>query len=446
MFPSAAISRRNLLQFAAASYLTSSLPSSSGLAQEEPKPEPTDLIQRCRYVATELMQPTAAQMQQGLELHEDALVFDAYGFAPRAAIDGTAFQAAVDAGATEEELTDLREEMMMTRFATDASERAEFLRAMHAAGVTGIFQNCGEEGNAPLRLIKRLSRFQHAIDEMQQDLVKALHPQQVEELKKQKKLCLAFTTNGVPLRQQWSNERDELRLVKYFRQLGVRMMHLTYNRRNPLGDGCGEPNDGGVSEFGRTAIAELNRLGIIVDVAHSGWRTSREAAQVSKRPVVASHTTCAGLYSHFRGKPDQTVRAICESGGYIGICCIPRFLGGKGNIVDFFNHIDYALKTFGPDHVAIGTDVAYVSQNDALERSKIKPRSSDRRIDRTSWEHLWPKDDFATSQEATQSLAWTNWPLFTVGMLQRGHSEMTIRKVLGLNVLRVWRDHDQPLG
>ena len=77
------------------------------------------------------------------------------------------------------------------------------------------------------------------------------------------------------------------------------MVHLTYNRRNPLGDGCGEPNDGGLSDFGRAAIAELNRLGVIVDVAHSGWRTSREAARASTRPMVASHTVCNGVHEHF---------------------------------------------------------------------------------------------------------------------------------------------------
>ena len=62
------------------------------------------------------------------------------------------------------------------------------------------------------------------------------------------------------------------------------MMHLTYNRRNPLGDGCGEPADGGLSDFGRAAIAEMNRVGVIVDVAHSGWRTSLEAAKASTQP------------------------------------------------------------------------------------------------------------------------------------------------------------------
>jgi membrane dipeptidase len=179
-----------------------------------------------------------------------------------------------------------------------------------------------------------------------------------------------------------------------------------------------------------------------VDVAHSGWRTSLEGAKASKRPMVASHTTCAGLYKHFRGKPDETIRAICDTGGLIGICCIPRFLGGAGDIGAFLDHIDYAVKKFGADHVAIGPDISYTSRNDAAERAKVRAGADGRSPLAGSgprWEHLWPVDDFRQSPQAVQSIAWTNWPLFTVGMVQRGHSDETIRKILGENALRVAR-------
>ena len=86
--------------------------------------------------------------------------------------------------------------------------------------------------------------------------------------------------------------------------------------------------------------------------------------------MVASHTTCAGLYKHFRGKPDDTVRAICDTGGLIGICCIPNFLGGSGDIAALLDHIDYAVKRFGAEHVAIGTDVAHTSQYAAAPEAK----------------------------------------------------------------------------
>lgn len=402
-----------------------------------------ETIQKARQVALAILSPRTVDVQHGLELHANSVVFDSYGFAPRAALDGGAFRETMLAGASDAELIDLREEMSMTRAATDEIERREFLEAFESAGVTCIFQNTGEEGNDPLQLLKRLSRFTFLTDRLQEVCPKAIAPDDVLSAKKERRFCLAFTTNGVPLRHQWESTRDELRHVRLFLQLGVQMMHLTYNRRNPLGDGCGEPNDGGLSDFGHIAISELNRLGIIVDTAHSGWRTSLEAAKASNKPVVASHTACAALHKHYRGKPDETIRAICDGGGLIGICCIPRFLGGKGDIVAFLDHLDYAIMTFGPDHVAIGTDIAYTSRNDKAERDKIGINADGRAPSTTGrrWEHLWPEFEFEPSPEATRSLAWTNWPIFTVGLVQRGHSDDVIQKVLGQNLLRVWRDN-----
>ncbi|SIO47105.1 membrane dipeptidase [Singulisphaera sp. GP187] len=440
-------SRRQFLHAAAAASLAGRLGVRSARAAElgvdtGPFATANETIRAARRGALAILKPNEADLKRGLELHADALVFESYGFAPRGALDGASFAKAIEDKASDSELIDLREEMMMTRCATDAVERREFFEAFEAAGVTCIFQNSGEEGNDPLRLLKRLARFTFTTDTLRNELFKAVAPDEVVAAKQSGRRCLAFTTNGVPLPQRWESERDELQMLRIFRDLGVQMMHLTYNRRNPLGDGAGEPNDGGLSDFGRTAIAEMNRLGVIVDVAHSGWRTSLEAAKASAKPMVASHTTCGGLYKHFRGKPDDVARAICDTGGLIGICCIPRFLGGSGDIAAFLDHVDYAVKTFGADHVAIGTDVAYFSRNDGPERAKLPKGPGGRSplaLAGARWEHLWPKDDFRESPQGIQSLAWTNWPLFTVGLVQRGHSDETIRKILGLNVLRVWK-------
>ena len=397
-------------------------------------------IREARELALSLLKPSARDLARGLELHADALVVDAYGFAPRAAVDGLKFKEAVEAGVSEAELVDLREDMSMTRWATDTVERNEFLDAMRAAGVTCIFQNAGEEGSDPLRLIKRLARFTYATDLARDDCAKAVRASEVEEAKKRGKHCLLFSGNGVPLRQEWESTRDELRMIRIFYQLGIRMMHLTYNRRNPIGDGAGEPGNGGLSDFGHAVVAELNRCGVIVDVAHSGWRTSLEAARASQKPMVASHSACGGLYSHFRAKPDEVVKAICDTDGYIGICVIPRFLGGDGDILSFLNQVDYAVKKFGAEHVAIGTDIAHVSANEEAQRAKIPKRTTPNpkaALGSERWEHLWPEDNFVPKPHAEKSLAWTNWPLFTVGMVQRGHKEEDIRKVLGKNVMRV---------
>jgi membrane dipeptidase len=151
--------------------------------------------------------------------------------------------------------------------------------------------------------------------------------------------------------------------------------------------------------------------------------------------MVASHSTVAAVNKHIRSKPDNVIRAIADTGGYIGVCCIPRFLGGSGDIFAMMKHIDYVVKKFGSDHVAIGTDVAYTSQYAGGESSKVPSY----RKARTRWEALWPPDEYKETPEMTQSMSWTNWPLFTVGMVQLGYSDEVIQKILGGNTLRVAR-------
>ncbi|MBM82958.1 MAG: dipeptidase [Planctomycetaceae bacterium] len=412
----------------------------SGTAKADTKKLTENLnpkIQHARQVALDILMPTPKQLEHGLRLHAESLVFDSYGFAPRAALDGAAYAKAIEAGASDIELDDMREEMSMTRYVTVPEEHREYMDAWRASGVTCIYQNAGEEGQDPLRLIKRLARFTFATDMLKDEVPKAATPDDVEAAKKAGHHCLYFTGNGVPLTQQWVSVEDELRYLRVYYQLGIRMMHLTYQRRNMIGDGCAEKANGGLSDFGRHVITEMNRVGVTPDCAHSGWQTSLESAQVSDKPVVVSHTTCGAKYPHIRSKPDEVIKAIADTGGYVGMCCVPRFLRGAGDIGVYLDHVDYVVEKFGADHVALGTDVAYTSQNSSAESKKIPRRG---RRTRKEFRSLWPADDYITTSKARDSISWTNWPLFTVGLVQRGHSDETIRKIIGGNVMRVARE------
>jgi membrane dipeptidase len=439
--------RRSFLQtstVASLASLASAEDAKAGLATEKAEGDPVDRltsnlnpqIQHAREVALAILKPSMSELERGLRLHSEAIVFDSYGFSPRAAINGAVLAAEIEAGASDQEVEDLQEDMTMTRYVTDAAEQQEYRDAWRASGVTCIFQNAGQECQDPLRLIKRLARFSFATDLMREFVCKAAIPSDIEAAKAAGRHALYMTGNGIPLTQEWVSKEDELAYVKIFFQLGIRMMHLTYQRRNMIGDGCGEPSNAGLSDFGRYAIAEMNHIGVIPDCAHSGWQTSLEAAKASTRPVVASHSTCAAIHPHIRSKPDEVIQAIVDSGGYIGICCISKFLRGAGDISALLDHIQYVTKKFGVDHVAIGTDVAYSSQNSSVESRKLPKRSRSREPFRS----LWPKDDFAETAEMTTSLAWTNWPLFTVGLVQRGYSDDEIRKIIGGNVMRVARE------
>lgn len=444
VFPCFIMERRNFIKgvvpLAAGANAAPSIAGAAG-SGEDPLSGITEnlnpTIQKARDAAMAVLKPTDKDLQRGLELHADSLVFDSYGFSPRAAIDGETLKAAVLAGASDAELEDMREDMSMTRCISSAEEQREYLDAWRASGVTCIFQNAGQECQDPMRLIKRLARFTYTTDMLREHVSKAVTPDDIEAAKASGKHCLYMTGNGVPLTQDWNTIPDELRYLKIFYQLGIRMMHLTYQRRNMIGDGCGEPSNAGLSDFGKAVVAEMNRVGVIVDCAHSGWQTSLEAAQLSEKPMVASHSVAGALYAHIRSKPDEVIKAIADTGGFIGICCISRFLRGKGDLNSLLDHVDYVAKKFGVDHVAIGTDISYNSRNCDAENRKAAVGGLRRK--REDFRSLWPKDDFVPTEEADLSLSWTNWPLYTVGLVQRGYSDDDIRKILGGNVMRVAR-------
>jgi membrane dipeptidase len=395
-------------------------------------------MQEARDVALGILQPSRRDLEHGLDLHDESLVVESYGFSPRAsrsAFDDGEVLRAIEGGASEAEVEHLIEDRQYTRCVVDDFERQEYMNAWKAAGVTCVLQNAGEEGNAIDHLLKRLASFTYVTDFMSDFVFKAVDPDDIETAKKEGKHCLYLSGNGVPLPQKWVSVEEELRFIRVFFQLGIRMMHLTYNRSNMIGGGCGEAIDRGLTDFGRAVVAEMNKVGVIVDVAHSGWQTSLDAAKAAERPVVVSHSGCAAINDHYRCKPDKVIRAIADSGGYIGICCVPTFLGGKGDISTMLDHLDYAITTYGADHVAIGTDVVYSSRigDRKWERVPSNPKS------RRRWEALWPPPKLTSTPKQRLSMAWTNWPLFTVGLVQRGHSDEAIRKILGGNVLRVAR-------
>lgn len=403
----------------------------------------TPYIEARRQCALKLLKPSGRDLDHGLELHRNAVVVETYGFGPVGPVDPARLLALARTGASVRELQDCREETSMTGYLYDERQLQAFKAAWDASGVTCIFRNTGEEGQSPTRLLRRMAYYIHVTDRLGDFLPKALDPDGIVRAKCENRHCLCLTCNGVPLAQEWNSVEEELGYIHLFFQLGARMMHLTYNRRNMIGDGCAEAANGGLSDLGRAAVAEMNRVGVIADVAHAGWQTSLETARVSQKPVVASHTVCAALNPHMRSKPDEVIRAIADGGGLVGICAVPAFLGGAGDINAMLDHIDHVTKKFGVDFVGIGTDLAAslpAPPSDDGLRDELKSALARRR---KGFESLWPFDEPLfrpewQKDEQLLSLAWVNFPLFTVGLVQRGYRDDDIRKILGGNMLRVF--------
>lgn len=408
-----------------------------GAEKAERRPDPlrwqrNEKIMTARRVGLDLLKPSQRDLDHGLALHADALVCDTYSLGVHAAPDPAMLNPAIQAGASAREAKDLFAETVSTRYLHDPVEREEYIDAWEAAGVTCVFQNAGEEGQSPLQMLRRLSSRTLVGDCMRGFMMRATLPGDIVEARQRGLRCTYLTTNGVPLQQEWNSVEEELYNIRIFFNLGVRMMHLTYNWRNMIGDGCGEPADAGLSLFGRRVIEEMNRVGVIADLAHSGWKTSLEAARHSKKPVVISHSACAALNRHVRCQPDEVIRAVADTGGYIGITCIPPFLGGTGDIRALLDHVAYAARKFGADHVGIGTDVVFGSRT-GRKVAIVRPRA------RPKWGDVATRENWTMKPEMTTSLEWTNWPLFTVGLVQRGISDEDIRKIIGGNMLRVAR-------
>jgi len=279
-------------------------------------------IEKKRKMALDVLKPSAHDLEHGLELHRSSLVWDAYGFAPGGTLPVELMHRIVDSGMGRDEKIDLLEQTRQVDSFKDPDMWAEAVEAWNAAGVDCIFQNAGVEGNAINQLIKRLSRFTWMADKHSGHFKRAPFPENVQKAREEGLHSLYLTTNGVPLPDSQSSVEEALYYFTVFFQLGVRMMHLTYNRRNLIGDGCAETSDAGLSDFGRAVVAEMNRVGVIPDISHSGQRTSLEAARASGKPVVASHSVAGVLSSHYRAKGDAVVKALADSGGYIGVCAI----------------------------------------------------------------------------------------------------------------------------
>jgi membrane dipeptidase len=158
---------------------------------------------------------------------------------------------------------------------------------------------------------------------------------------------------------------DDLSRIAMFGQRGVRVIQLTYNQANHIGDGSMAGANGGLTVFGRQVVESLNDSSIMVDLSHSGERTCLEAVKISRQPVSINHTGCRALTDLPRNKTDEELRLVASRGGFVGIYFMPFLnISGHARAADVVEHIDHAVNVCGEDHVGIGTDGSITSIDD----------------------------------------------------------------------------------
>lgn len=226
-------------------------------------------------------------------------------------------------------------------------------------------------------------------------------------------------------------------LLELFARLGVRIIQLTYNDRNRLGDGCLVPENRGLTAFGRDVVARLNELRIVVDLSHAGVQTAYEGVTASKRPPILSHTSCRAIFDHPRAQPDQVLKACADQGGVVGIYLMP-FLGRDPVYPSpalLLRHLKHALAVCGEDHVGIGSDLSIhpVTVNEAYMRMHLEEVADRRRRGIAT-----PLDELPLVIPELNSPR--RLELIAEGLVASGESERVAEKVIGGNFSRVFQE------
>lgn len=250
----------------------------------------------------------------------------------------------------------------------------------------------------------------------------------IEKAKASNRLGILLSMQGAD-----SIEHD-LRYVSVLHRLGVRIIQITYNQRNNLGCGAYEPNDTGLTRFGQQAILEMNRLGILIDLSHVGYRTSLDTIEFSRDPVVFSHSSVKALNAHPRNITDEQIMAVAAKGGLVGICPHSVMSVLEGNtgwptVDDFIDHIKYVMDLVGEDAVGIGTD------------RWMRPTLAYKML-RVEFERTLPGffGGFTGEQKHVDGFNYYDqWLNLTEHLMKRGFSDEQIRKILGGNFARVFR-------
>jgi membrane dipeptidase len=225
---------------------------------------------------------------------------------------------------------------------------------------------------------------------------------------------------------------NDVDMVDFFYDLGLRIIQLTYNWRNLLGDGCTERNQDGLSNFGVAVVERMNEIGMVVDVSHSGEPTTLDAVRVSQRPVAVTHSVCKGVYEHVRGKSDQVLEELAANGGYFGVCLVPFFLTAdpEPSLDHFIEHIDHAVRVMGAEHVGISSDWDKLPAPIAKQFGALATRELG-----FSAEHGVSGTAYVRGLER-----YAEFPNVTAALVAAGYSDDEVKGIMGGNFLRVFEE------
>ncbi len=342
-------------------------------------------------------------------------------------------------GMSREEAAPLLQDMAAQEIQTSADARRAYLDLWKRSGVTvacGTYSGSARLSESFAQASRRIAQAYAYVDAVDGQLMLVRKAADIERAHRERKYGILFDF------QNTTPYGDDLDRINHFHNLGVRMVQLTYNLRNLVGDGCTEAHQGGLSYFGREVVRRLNELKTLVDVSHCSEQVGWDALKASTAPIVISHSSSKAVCYHDRGKTDELAKAVADRGGYFGVVIIGGFIANstEATLDDFANHVEHLVDVIGIDHVGIGTDKA--GPGPGTESLVEYPGAMPKRpANAFNWAGFRDKEHRLTQEYHLKGYEnFGDWPNITVHLAQRGFNEEELRKLLGLNFLRVFRD------
>ena len=305
----------------------------------------------------------------------------------------------------------------------------DFVPLWHEGGATCALATVALHDDTRVSTLDAIGRL-HAQLKERDDAILALTVDDILTAKADGKLAV------ITMFQSCGALERNIDMIGLFYHLGVRSMNLAYNHAESTADGCMEPRNGGLTFFGRRVIAEMNRLGVLLDLSHTGIRASLEAMDASSSPVAFTHSNAKAIFDHPRNLTDEQIRACAASGGVIGANGHPAFVKAgtaAPSLDDFLAHVEHLVEVAGIDHIGLGLDFSHgPGQQMPMERYL-----------RMFADGLWPPGTLPPPPWTYPIGDARNIGRIAEALSTRGWREGDIRKILGANFLRlfqtVWR-------
>ena len=295
----------------------------------------------------------------------------------------------------------------------------ESLDRFHRSGVDLVSVTLAGDLHNVSEAVQMVAKHRRLVLDQPDRLVLVEKPADIERARAERKLGVMFHFEGTRCFER------NLDMIAAFFTLGIRFTLPAFNQTNSVGGGCGEEVDPGLTRLGRSFVHEMERVGMLLDLSHTGYRTTMDAMDMATKPVIFSHCCVDALHPHVRNLKDDQMKACAALGGVIGLSGNSMYLGDDDCRTEtLFKHIDYMVELLGPEHVGLGLDVIF----------KTGPLDDWLRARPDEWPYAADPDWPGVTSSLPEQI-----PELVDVMLEKGYDEAAIVGILGGNYLRVFR-------